>query len=335
MQREIDIEIGENLEFVYGVSYIRALEVRLLTHERINRMIEAKTANELLKILQDTIYADALPSHPSLYESIIKTEREKLFKIMEKLLPEETIRLLRLRYDLHNIKTMLKGKITEKKVEHLILPYGNISKKELERIFREETYYNLPFDFEKGIEEAVDLYYTRKDPRFLDVALDKHYYRILLENTENSYLTNLIKTEIDLVNLKSLLRAKYSKMDKSFYAEALIDGGFLSKEVLLKAYDADYEEIPQRFAYSDYKDILSEGIEYLTKENSFLLFEKLCDNQFLDVARIAKYLTFGEEPIIGYYFGRENEFKILRIIFVGKLNKIPEKLIKDRVPDVY
>jgi len=41
----------------------------------------------------------------------------------------------------------------------------------------------------------------------------------------------------------------------------------------------------------------------------------------------AKYITFGPEPIISYYFAKLNEIRLLRWVILGKINQIPNKLL--------
>ncbi|MFH2069544.1 MAG: V-type ATPase subunit [Candidatus Omnitrophota bacterium] len=62
-------------------------------------------------------------------------------------------------------------------------------------------------------------------------------------------------------------------------------------------------------------------------ENSWLLFEKLKTGFIADFLAAAKYVTFGPEPIISYYFARMNETRLLRWVILGKMNQVPNELL--------
>jgi V/A-type H+-transporting ATPase subunit C len=64
---------GDDVGYAYAVGRIRALETRLLTRERVNRMAEAGNIDELLRLLGETQYAEFLSkvSSPWEYETIV------------------------------------------------------------------------------------------------------------------------------------------------------------------------------------------------------------------------------------------------------------------------
>ena len=46
-------------------------------------------------------------------------------------------------------------------------------------------------------------------------------------------------------------------------------------------------------------------------------------------------MVLGPEPVIAYLLAKENEIKIIRIIMVGKINRLPTEEIRERLRDVY
>ena len=49
----------------------------------------------------------------------------------------------------------------------------------------------------------------------------------------------------------------------------------------------------------------------------------------------AKYIALGPEPVIAYLMAKETEIKNLRIIFTGKINRLPENTIRERLREAY
>ncbi len=327
---------SQDTKYAYAVGRIRALEEKLISAHRIARLLEAEGGDELLRILQDTAYSPWLPETPRDYEHIIKQARGELYELLDKLISErELVKCLRLKYDYYNAKVLTKGTIGEKEVDKLLSGFGNINPQEMKLLFQEERYDKLPYLLSKAIPEAIEVYYTRKDPRFLDILLDNSYYSYLLGQDENIFLNTLTKIEADLVNIKTFFRVRLLKEESKLLKEAFIEKGFLGLTRFLDPFDEPIEGVPRYFEYTPYARVVSEGVEYLQSKNSFLRLEKLCDDHFIGFLKRAKYLTFGVEPLIAYFYAKENEFKMLRMIFVGKLNAVPSNLIKERLPEVY
>ncbi|MBU2495891.1 MAG: V-type ATPase subunit [Candidatus Omnitrophica bacterium] len=72
---------------------------------------------------------------------------------------------------------------------------------------------------------------------------------------------------------------------------------------------------------------LSSEANQKQREDSCLFFEKLKVGFMADFLAGAKYITFGPEPIISYYFAKLNEIRLLRWVILGKINQIPNKLL--------
>ena len=95
------------------------------------------------------------------------------------------------------------------------------------------------------------------------------------------------------------------------------------------------ETLIDRLAYKDYGKVVEEGISNYIKTKSLTKFEKLSDDFIFELAKKGKFVAFGIEPLIGYLMAKENETKIIRMIMVGKINEIPNELIRERLRDVY
>jgi len=63
------------------------------------------------------------------------------------------------------------------------------------------------------------------------------------------------------------------------------------------------------------------------EEGSWLLLEKLKAGFMSNFLAGAKYITFGPEPIISYYFAKLNETRLLRWVILGKINQVPNDIL--------
>jgi V/A-type H+-transporting ATPase subunit C len=63
--------------------------------------------------------------------------------------------------------------------------------------------------------------------------------------------------------------------------------------------------------------------------------EKASHNFLMQALKPAKYLSFGPEPILAYYFAKVNELNLIRMIVLAKLNAVSLDLVKERLNTVY
>jgi V/A-type H+-transporting ATPase subunit C len=151
---------------------------------------------------------------------------------------------------------------------------------------------------------------------------------------KNLFLKTLIKIETDITNIKTFLRIKWIKGEKSLLSLSLVRNGFISAEDFLSIFDEPPEILYHYFEATPYRKLVEDGVSYLYSKGSFTVVEKLSDEHLLEFLRGTKFLAFGVEPLIAYFYVKENEFKIIRMLFVGKLYQIPEDLLKERIPGI-
>src|SRR5690554_2633693 len=112
----------DRMDFIQGVTRTRVLEKRLLSRARIDRMIEAKDIDEVLRVLNETEYSNSLAgiTRGEEYEKILSNELKRVYKLMREVSKDQTIvDILALKYDYHNLKVMIKEKESGKDLSDL------------------------------------------------------------------------------------------------------------------------------------------------------------------------------------------------------------------------
>ena len=331
----------DKMLFNQVITRLRVRETRLLDKAKLERMIDAPTAEESLKVLQESDYAPYLSAlkRPEEYEYILKEELKEVYNTLYKMVPvKEVVDFMSLKYDYHNLKVLLKGKFVEKDFSLMLAPVGSIDISTLKMIIDTENYQELTPIMKEAIVEASEDYDVSKDPQNVDIILDKHLFQEMLnlaEKLEEDYLKNYLVSLIDLTNIKILLRIKSQDKSRDFLNKALISGGKLDKDRLFNLFSDATDNIPNRLSYSDYSSIIKGGIDSYISSGSLSLLEKNIDNFVMDYMKKAKVIPFGIEPIIAYIYAKENEIKLIRIILLGKLNKVPAEIIRERLRDNY
>ncbi|MDS1002828.1 V-type ATP synthase subunit C [Clostridium sporogenes] len=329
------------LLFTQVIPRIRVLETRLLDKVKIDRMIDSSSPLEALKVLEETEYSTFMSKvkKPEDYEILLSNELKRVYHLLYEISPVKSlVNMMSLKYDYHNIKVMIKGKILNKDFTDIIIPVGNVPVEKLKTFIDNEYYRDLNPIMRKAIEEVFEDFGTNKDPQKIDIILDKYMFEeMLLLNKEigDKFLDKYLKILIDLTNIKTLLRVKKQNKDKNFFTSVIISGGFVDKDKLITLLNDTVENIPVKLSYTDYVEILRAGIDAYLKTGSINIFEKLSDNFIMEYMKKAKYITFGAEPIISYLYAKENEIKVIRIIMIGKLNNMKSEIIRERLRDIY
>ncbi|MBU5484890.1 V-type ATP synthase subunit C [Clostridium sp. MSJ-11] len=331
----------EGLQFTHAISRIRVLETKLLDKAKLDRMIDSSSAEDALKILGETEYSNYMSNikRPEDYEELLSGELIRLYQLMYSLSPvKELIDIMSIKYDYHNLKVMIKGKILNKDLSNLLIPVGLINLNKLKQAFDNENFKELTDYMIQGIEKVNKSFEEDKDPQKIDIVLDSFMYKEMLYRANeigDKFLSDYFKVIIDLTNIKTLLRVKKQNKGRRFMEEVLIEGGTILKKDLISYENESIDGIANKLSYTPYEKILRLGLENYGTNGNMSYFEKLTDNYIMDYIKKAKYVSFGIEPLLGYIMAKESEIKTVRIIMVGKLNNVAPEVIRERLRDVY
>jgi V/A-type H+-transporting ATPase subunit C len=333
--------VPSNEMYAFAVGRVRAMETKLLDSGKIERMVEAKSVDEALKVLGEGEYAEYLADLGSVheYEKILKAEQRRIYLEMRTITPEpEIVGIFSRKFDYHNMKVLFKAnKLAEKRDELLVPDVGTIPLSELVRSVNDEDFSNLPSRMRGAMEALAEQFRLEADPQLVDLLLDRALYEDILEiagTLGSPFLEGYFTRLVDLINIKTYLRIRRMRLSKDFLKTALLPAGEVNMAKLVQLSDP-MEVLVDRLAYSNYGSVVVEGVEAYLKTGTLIRYEKLADDFLIKYIKQAKYLTFGPEPIIGYLLAKENEIKMIRIIMVGKINQLPTEEIKERLRDVY
>ncbi|HIH37160.1 MAG TPA: V-type ATP synthase subunit C [Methanocellales archaeon] len=326
-------------KYAYSVGRVRALETKLLDRDKIEKMIDAEDAEAVLHILSETEYGDRVAEVKSAeeFEETLYRYLKRKYAVIKSFYPDpELVDLFTLKYDFHNLKVLLKSKLSDQRAT--LIDLGAIADvvPELMKGDISEISKKLPESYARAVERVLGEFNISKDPQIIDAGLDAEMFNLMFEFASKSeFLLKLLQMHIDLANIKILIRSKKLGKSKKFLEYALLERGGLPKDVLLKMYDGSLDTMTSELCKSEYEEIIADGAEHYKKDGSLLWLEKLFDDFIAEHVKKAKYITFGLEPLVGYIIANENEVKLIRTILIGKLNEIPSEQIKKMVREGY
>ena len=323
----------DDWRYAYATARVRALQSQMLSNAELHDLANAENYTAAAELLSQTQYA--LPqagANLNDLENILIQRRTELRELFKKLIiDEDIIEPLIVREDFANMRLALRRKLTEKPVGVDYSNDGSIPAEDFEKIFEEENYSPLPYHMREAIERAVLAYYQDKDIRQIDYALDYTHFEHKLNGAlqlKNIFMIELFRMQIDLNNIKTMLRLKFTESE---VRNVFIFGGYLNIRELKTALDTDFEAVKNMFAYTPYKEIFEQGINYLTENNSFIKLEQKCDEHLAGFLKTTNNITAGPQPIIAYLLGKEAEIRRLRLILTAKKNELDKQLILDRI----
>lgn len=326
----------KDTNYLFISTYLRAREKNLLTAARMERMIDAPGIEDAAKVLQEIGYGEFSAESDRELSAALAAEREKLFADLYRFVPDRAlVDVFRVKYDYHNIKTLLKAQAMGLDGRHLLLDAGRVEIERMEKAVAEGAYDLLPPALATAAKEAAEVIGTTGDPQRGDFVLDRAYYAEMLasaQRTRSKFLTEYVRTTIDAANLRSVVRTLRMKKNGDFLKKVLFEGGTVPTERILTAALGGNLEEP--FRTTQLRTAAELGAQ-AAAGGSLTKFEKVCDDAVTAAAAKAKNVPFGEEAVIGYLVAKEIEFTAVRIIMSGRMAGISGEIIRERLREAY
>ena len=174
---------------------IKAMETTLLTRERMEQVLEAKTDDEALKLLQESGYPQLRGTDPTSLDAALSAAREESFADLTDSAPDPRyIDVFRLKYDYHNIKVLLKAAAVGANPDPMLADMGRVSVQQLKDSLAGGETADLPPMLAAAAAEAKEVLDTTRDPQLSDIVLDRWSYRDMLAVAEEPLFTALRKS---------------------------------------------------------------------------------------------------------------------------------------------
>jgi len=330
---------------------VRARKGRLFDEKQISELVETNNVEEVENYLKGVPeYADVLDEYP--LDKALDVERANTYDFIARLAPKEVkdpFVVMSKKTDIDNIKSLLTAKevgLSADETKELLIPCGSLYA-ELESLADAEKVADVVTsldgtEYATALEDALPQYEETNMILPLESALDKYYLGKLLRSSEvpadenKQILYSYVGTQVDVANLKLIIRAKQDGLEYDEIAPYILEDGYQLREWKLKDLmeSPDVTNVVSGLEGTKYANALSDAIPVYNETGSVAVFEKALDTYAADYAKslsVKKPLGIG--PIIGYLSQKESEIKNLKIIARAKReadfpnSKIMEMLI--------
>lgn len=331
----------KDIQFSSANVRIRTYENQLLDHPFLERLLSVDHARDLFPILQETPYGDFIEETTNYhdFEQILLAEEKRTFEQAYALTPiKEVVDVFTLKYDYQNLKVLVKMWYTKEDLAHLLVPFGSVSLTHLKEGVQTRKHQALPQAMIDCLEEVFSYIEEYEEVQGIDIIFDNYYWQHFLEITKRhngEIFGELGQRMIDVFNISTILRSYITGRKKGFMSAVVADGGTLSTEPMLSAIQHSLSDFMALLAKTPYHHLVSSSIQEFEEFKTLNQFDLMKDNFLMASFKERKVMPFGPSAMLGYLYAKESEIKNLRLIFIGKINKIPVEILRSRVRETY
>lgn len=325
-----------DIDYLFISTRLRSLENRLLTRERMERMLEARTDEDAAKVLAECGYQGLDPLSTQALERSLAQARAETFSELASMAPNpQIVDVFRMKYDYHNAKAVIKCAATNQDAARLLIDAGRVGAAKLQDAVLRGDYTEVPDAMRRAMEDASDVLSATGDPQRCDFVLDRAYYAELSQvakDSGSSFLQSYVRLMVDAANLKSAVRTMRMHKDIEFLYAVTMAGGNVDKTSIASAVMAGggLEGVfagPLQAAAALGDSVASGGRQ--------TAFEKACDDALNAYLQKSRLTPFGDSVLVAYMAAKENEITAARIILSGRLSGVGAESIRERLRDAY
>ncbi|HOK43370.1 MAG TPA: V-type ATPase subunit [Thermoclostridium caenicola] len=326
-------------DYAYATARIRAMENKLITPQQYERMLDAATAEDVVKMLVEQGYGmgstDTAQPAVQVSEKLLSDELEKTYALLREILPDPlVVTLFMRRNDYLNAKLILKGMYLGLEEPGVYAGSGTVEPSRLRRMIVDRDLADLPEIFGKAVLECIEAYGRTSDPQMIDFILDRAMYENMEKDAQalgSPYISELVALIHDLANLRVFIRAKLLGRSRDFLAKALLEGSKISRKFCMDLSDKPLDQLFEALRFTALAELANGLSEAFKNGEGISGMEKVLDEHLMRFIRKSRYIAMGVEPVIAWLFYKEAEVRNVRLILTGKINGISNAVIRERL----
>ena len=344
---------GNSGNYAYACTRVKAKKSFLLSRETYSRMV-VMDVHEIGRFLGETQYREEMTKYATghsgadLIEVAVTGNLAATYSAVLGFttghLREMVANYLR-RWDTFNVKTILRGKTSKARDDEILetlVPAGAFSDEYLRSLVAMTSIQEIMEVLERQpslgitpelLREVVDT--GRLAP--LEDHLDKVMYYDLLDvvkptGTAERLLRDFVRREIDVSNLKVLLKLKAERIPEERIQKYLIPGGMefsIDKLRVIAQSEGMVQLLEELERSSMYEDIKA-AIEKFKADKQLSGLTIALDKALIGTSeKFAHFYPLSVLPIVNYMIRKKVEVDNIRIIARGKQSALPNRVIEE------
>lgn len=318
----------------YAAGRISMLRRDALDSGRLERLMAASDLNEATRTLSEIGWSSAEGTD---WEKLADDKLLQASRTLRELStdPELTDCYL-LRYDVANLKMLLKARCLNQRVDSLS-ECGTIPVEKLRHAVSEHSYQDLPMHLRSAMNQLEKEIAVSVDPMMIDVRLDHALYtgifEMLKQHPKEKSSQDYFNGKADQANLMTVLRLIRMGKDAMLLQRVLLPYGTVNASAWTQAF-AEPERLPEllrRYGAA----VVAATREAVASFAYAPKLEKAMDNALLRLFAPYQYEPMRKETLLTYWIGIEREVAAVRLIMAGIANGFSQEAIRERLRDLY
>ncbi len=323
--------------YPYASARVRAMEQKLITRDKLNRVIEATDADMALRVLQELGYGQGA-SGTMTFEDMIARELDAADAFLVAVSPSDVfVRIMRAEKDFYNFKVLIKMLMLDRSLEEAVLSPGNIPVETIRRALADNNYYDLPATMKDALYYIDKQFAVAPDVSVIGIALDRAYakeIRDLVREMDNELVTQYFTRYFDMCNFIALLRLRKAGHNKETFERVFLKGGSIKKSAFSDLFEAPNESLFDSLMRRDYTALAPAWSEF-EKSGQIYLLEKARDDDLMALVKKERHDMFGIAPLMSFYIAKQREAAAVRMVMTGKLGGLSSNVVTERLKELY
>jgi V/A-type H+-transporting ATPase subunit C len=335
----------------YSNARVKAMKSKLVGRSVLNEILKTESIPTILARLLQTDYKEYIEEYGDISqraELVDVALNKSLVVNVEKLIriaPKRDISIMERIvgvWDIYNIKLILYAKLMNKDFKYLsryLIETKSFDEPFVKEALAEQDFYATASrlmkvgSYRDEIKAAVEAYRKTSNITEVNAAIDKRFFEGLGDAIEtikkrSPKAAQLIRFDIEMRNILTLLRAKKSNLKSSDVAGLIIGNGITQPAQLIKIYEgsSDLKELAANVKSFD----LRKAMEAYQAEKSkqMLLFEiSMRGSMFKKAISVLHSAVLNFGVLVSYFYLKEIEVFTLRVYIVGKMHGLTNEEI--------
>jgi V/A-type H+-transporting ATPase subunit C len=341
-------------DYGYANARLRAMKSRLLTRADYEALLTRFGIDDLVTSLTDTAYGEEIESAMLHYRGVhciteavrrnVAGTFQKIQGFFEEGEPRRLVEILLGRWDLHNVKTVIRGQSAQtpsSQILQAVVPAGRLDNVALDSLAQQpglqaavDLMMTQRLPFAHIVSAALRVYDGRESLPAVELAIDRGYYvqvmaRLQDESDDVTMVRKVMEAEIDVTNLTTLFRLRRSRPPGEPLVDELsawlIDAGSLSELQWTRlARATSVDDLISALEGTPYQDPVEQGIAEGTLGVQRTLERWLIRRGIAHLRGDPLSIAIA----IGYIWAKTVEVANLRVIAYGLAERRPKEIIR-------
>lgn len=325
-------------EYMFASARLKAADGKGTARERLLRMCEARSCEELAAVIGELFSLSASHSSP---EDAISDVMLRSYALLDEAVPDVGVYgFLKYKYDCCNIKLAIKSHILKADHSELYCKYGSVPPSLIGKMPESGDFSALPPNMALSAPRSLEIYLKSGEARAIDILNDAACFEdtiAAVDELGNPELSSYYSMRADIVNILTYLRLDRRGGQKeardALIRRSLVSGGRLPKELFTSSSELDLSSAEKYWGHG----ALTFAIKALKSDprSDLSLLEKKLDDISIAELSPLKYKQFGVEVPAYFILMREFEMKNARLIASGIRHGADHETLKERLCTAY